>query len=97
MPVNKQKELDDFLEENVRKGYIALSKSPMLSPVFFITKKDGKLRLIQDYWKLNKITIKNRYPLPLASDIVNRLQGTKYFTKFDVRWEYNNVWINWID
>ena len=91
MPVNEQKELDDFLEENLRKGYIAPSKSPMASPVFFIKKKDGKLRLIQDYRKLNEITIKNRYPLPLASDIVNRLRGAKYFTKFDVRWGYNNV------
>jgi len=91
MPVNEQKELDNFLEENVRKEYIAPSKSLMTSPVFFIKKKDGKLRLIQDYRKLNEITIKNRYPLPLASNIVNRLRGAKYFTKFDVRWGYNNV------
>ena len=91
MPVNEQEELDRFLEENVRKGYITPSKSPMASPVFFIKKKDGKLRLIQDYRKLNDITIKNRYPLPLAADIVNRLKGARYFTKFDVRWGYNNV------
>jgi hypothetical protein len=80
-------------EENLEKGYIVLSKSPMALPVFFIKKKDGKLWLIQDYRKLNDITIKNRYPLPLASDIINRLQGATYFTKFDVRWGYNNVWI----
>jgi hypothetical protein len=91
MAVNEQSELNKFLEENRRKGYIVPSKSPMSSPVFFIKKKDGKLRLIQDYRKLNKITIKNRYPLPLAADVINQLRGAKYFTKFDVRWGYNNV------
>jgi hypothetical protein len=91
MPVNEQAELDRFLEENLKKGYIVPSKSPMSSPVFFIKKKDGKLCLIQDYRKLNDISIKNRYPLPLASDIINRLRGARYFTKFDVRWGYNNV------
>jgi hypothetical protein len=71
MPVNEQAELDWFLKENLKKGYIVPSKSPMSSPVFFIKKKDRKLCLIQDYWKLNDISIKNRYPLPLASDIIN--------------------------
>jgi hypothetical protein len=63
----------------------------MASPVFFIKKKDGKLRLVQDYRRLNKITIKNRYPLPLAADIVNWLTGAQLFTKFDVRWGYHNI------
>jgi hypothetical protein len=63
----------------------------MASLVFFIKKKDAKLRLVQDYRRLNKITIKNRYPLPLAADIVNRLTGAQYFTKFDVRWGYHNI------
>jgi hypothetical protein len=71
MLVNEQEELDCFLEENLWKGYITLSKSPMSSPVFFIKKKDGKLWLIQDYRKLNDIMIKNCYPLPLASEIIN--------------------------
>jgi hypothetical protein len=93
MPVNKQAELDRFLEENLKKGYIVPSKSPMLSPVFFIKKKDGKLHLIQDYQKLNDISIKNCYLLPLALDIINQLRGTCYFTKFDVCWDYNNVQI----
>lgn len=84
MPVNEQEELDKFLAEHLRKGYITPSKLPMASPVFFVKKKDGKLRLVQDYRKLNDITIKNWYPLPLASDIINRLKQSKYFTKFDV-------------
>ena len=91
MPVNKQGELDKFLEEKLWKGYIVPSKSPLASPVFFVKKKDSKLRMVQDYQKLNDITIKNRYPLPLTSDIINRLRQAKYFTKFDVRWGYNNI------
>jgi hypothetical protein len=87
----EQVELDKWLEENLAKGYLRPSKSPMASPVFFIKKKDGKLRLVQDYRRLNKITIKNRYPLPLAADIVNRLTGAQLFTKFDVRWGYHNI------
>ena len=63
----------------------------MASPVFFIKKKDGGLRLIQDYRALNAMTIKNRYPLPLISDLVNQLRGVKFFTKLDVRWGYQNV------
>ena len=87
----EQEELDRFIEENLRKGYIQPSKSPMASPVFFVKKKDSKLRFVQDYRCLNEFTVKNRTPLPLVSDIVNRLRGAKYFTKFDVRWGYNNV------
>uniref|UniRef100_A0A0W0GEU5 Putative pro-pol protein n=1 Tax=Moniliophthora roreri TaxID=221103 RepID=A0A0W0GEU5_MONRR len=91
MSVNEQGELDQFLEENLQKGYIIPSKSPMASLVFFVKKKDGKLRFVQDYHKLNEFTVKNRYPLPLASDIINRLKDAKYFTKLDVHWGYNNV------
>ena len=91
MSANEQEELQRFLEENLAKGYIRPSKSPLSSPVFFIKKKDGKLRFVQDYRKLNEITVKNRYPLPLVSDIVGRLKGARYFTEFDVRWGYNNV------
>ena len=89
----EQEELDKFLTEHIAKGYLVPSKSPMASPVFFIEKKDGKLRLIQDYRRLHKITIKNRYPLPLAADINNWLTKVQYFTKFDVRWGYHNICI----
>ena len=88
---NEQVELDAFIEENLRTGRIRPSKSPMASPVFFIKKKDGTLRLVQDYRKLNEMTIKNSYPLPLISDLINKLKKAKYFTKLDIRWGYNNV------
>ncbi|GLB34376.1 putative transposition, RNA-mediated [Lyophyllum shimeji] len=83
---NEQAELDAFLEENLKSGRIRPSKSPMASPVFFIKKKDGSLRLVQDYRALNAITVKNRYPLPLISELINNLRGARYFTKLDVRW-----------
>ena len=61
--------------------------------MFFIKKKDGSLQLVQDYRALNAITVKNKYPLPLISELINKLQGEKYFTKLDVRWGFNNVWM----
>jgi len=85
--------IDAFLEKNLRTGRIRPSKSPIAAPVFFIKKKDGSLRLVQDYHALNAITVKNRYPLPLISELVSQLRGAKYFTKLDVRWGFNNVHI----
>ena len=87
----EQIELDTFLKENLEKGYICHSESPMASPFFFVKKKDGKLRPCQDYRYLNDWTVKNAYPLPLISDIMDKLKGAKYFTKFDVQWGYNNI------
>src|SRR6266702_1907045 len=63
----------------------------MASPVFFIKKKDGGLRLVQDYRMLNAMTVKNKYPLPLIPELIAKLGGAKYFTKLDVRWGFNNV------
>jgi len=80
----EQKELDQFLKENLETGWIRLSKSLMASPVFFIKKKDGTLQLVQDYRALNAMTVKNKYPLPLISELINELRGAKYFTKIDV-------------
>jgi hypothetical protein len=89
----EQEELDKFLAEHLAKGYIEPSTSPMSSPVFFIRKADGRYRLVQDYRHMNKITIKNKTPLPLAADIINHLTGAQYFTKFDIRWGYHNIHI----
>jgi hypothetical protein len=89
----EQKELDKFLDKNLKKGYIWPSQSPQASPFFFVKKKDGRLRPCQDYWYLNDWTVKNAYPLPLISEIMDKLKEAKYFSKFDVQWGYNNVWI----
>src|SRR6266702_4625862 len=83
--------LTNFLNEQLKKGYIRPSKSPYASPFFFIKKKDGKLRPVQDYRKLNGLTIKNRYPLPLIPEIIDKVQDARLFTKLDVQWGYNNV------
>jgi len=66
-------------------------KSPIRAPVFFVKKKEGSLHLVQDYWKLNKITIKNSYPLPLVSDMLTRLHDVEWCTTLDLRWGFNNA------
>ncbi len=88
---NEQEQLNKFLDENLESGRIRPSKSPFASPFFFVKKKDGTLQPVQDYRKLNEMTIKNRYPLPLISELIDKLRSAKYFTKLDVRWGYNNV------
>lgn len=91
VPKSQQAELDSFLEENLRNGQIRESKSPMSSPFFFIKKADGSLRPVQDYRKLNDMTVKNRYPLPLIGELLDKLEGAKYFSKVDIRWGFTNV------
>lgn len=83
--------LADFLKENLKSQRIRPSKSEFQSPVFFVKKKDGSLRLVQDYRELNKGCIRDRYPLPLISELINQLKGAKYFTALDIRWGYNNI------
>ena len=75
----------------MRKGYIKPSKSLQTSPVFFVGKKNGKKRMVQDYQYFNKGTIKDNYPLPLISDLINTMGMKRVFTKMDLRWGYNNV------
>ena len=87
----QQRELDTFIEENLTSQWIRPSKSPLASPFFFIQKKDGSLRPVQDYRYLNSITIKNKYPLPLISDLIDKLKNVTIFTMFDVWWGYNNI------
>jgi hypothetical protein len=89
----EQIELDKFLKKNLEKEYIWPSQSPMASLFFFVSKKDSKLRWCQDYWYLNDWMVKNSYPLPLISEIMDKLKGAKYFTRLDVWWGYNNIQI----
>jgi len=89
----EREEVRKFIQEQLRKGYIRPSKLPQMAPVFFVGKKDGKKRMVQDYRYLNEWTIKNNYPLPLILDIVENIGIKKVFTKMDLRWCYNNVQI----
>ena len=84
LTIAEQKELDDFLEENLSTGHIRPSKSQFASAFFFVKKKDSKLCPVQDYWKLNDITVKNWYPLSLISELINKLKNMKYYTKLDI-------------
>ena len=87
----EREEVREFVKEQWRKGYIRPSKSLQTAPVFFVGKKDGKKRTVQDYQYLNEWTIKNNYPLPLISDVLENIGTKKLFTKMDLRWGYNNV------
>jgi len=70
-----------FITEQLRKGYIRPSKSPQMALVFFVGKKDSKKWIVQNYIHLNEWTVKNNYPLPLISDIVENISIRKVFTK----------------
>ncbi|SGZ26524.1 BQ5605_C024g09932 [Microbotryum silenes-dioicae] len=83
--------LSSWLKENLSKNFIRASTSPAGAPVLFVRKKDGSLRLCVDYRGLNKITRKNRYPLPLIPEALDRIRGAKIYTKLDLRSGYNLV------
>ncbi|RJE17540.1 to reverse transcriptase, partial [Aspergillus sclerotialis] len=83
--------LRQYLDEFIAAGRIRPSKSPAGAPIIFVPKKDGGLRLCVDYRGLNKITVKNRYPLPLISEILDRLSGSKFFTKIDLKDAYYRI------
>ena len=92
-PLNpaQRAELDNFISENESKGYIQPSKSLIASPFFFVAKKDGSWRPCQDYRTLNENTIKDRDPLPLISDLMDKFKNATIFTKMDLRVGYNNI------
>jgi len=81
----EREEVHKFINEQLRKGYIRPSKSPQIALVFFVGKKDQKKQMVQDYRYLNEWTIKNNYPLPLISDIVENIGIKMVFTKMDLR------------
>ena len=87
----EREEVREFVREQLRKRYIQPSKSPQTVLVFFVGKKDRKKRMVQDYRYLNEWTIKNNYPLPLISDVLENIGTKKIFTKMDLRWDYNNI------
>ena len=91
MSESELKALKAYIDENLANGFIQRSTSPAASPILFVKKKDGSLRLCVDYRGLNKVTIKNRYPLPLISGILDRMRGARLFTKLDLRGAYNLI------
>nr|GFC83546.1 putative nucleotidyltransferase, ribonuclease H [Tanacetum cinerariifolium] len=85
------KELKDQLQELLERGFIRPSVSPWGAPVLFVNKKDGSMRLCIDYRELNKITIRNRYPLPRIDDLFDQLQGAIHFSKIDLWLGYHKL------
>ena len=83
--------LSDYIKDNLEKGFIRPSASPAGAPILFVKKKDGSLRLCVDYRGLNKITIKNRYPLPLINELMDRLSSATVYTKLDIRNAYHRI------
>jgi len=88
---DKKEEVQKFVEDQLRKRYIRLSKSPQTSPVFFVEKKNGSKRMVMDYRNLNDQTVKNNYLLPLITDLIDNIEDKKIFTKMDLRWGFNNM------
>jgi len=84
MSLTEQQEVRDFIDDQLKKGYIWPTKSPQTSPVFFIPKKDRKKWMVQDYCYLNKGMIKNKYPLPLILELIDCIGNAKVFTKLDL-------------
>jgi len=86
-PISEEesKVLKEYIEENLKKGFIRPSESPAGYPVLFQLKKNGTLRLCVDYKKINEVTIRNSYPIPLISEIIEKVKDAKYFTKLDLR------------
>src|SRR4051794_21889577 len=84
----------DELDRLLKNGSVEPSVSPFGAPVIFVKKKDGTLRMCIDYCTLNNITIKNQFPIPLIDDLTDHLFGAKVFTKIDLCWGYNQVWIH---
>nr|GFA15574.1 putative reverse transcriptase domain-containing protein [Tanacetum cinerariifolium] len=88
---SEMKELAEQLKELSDKGFIRPSSSPWGAPVLFVKKKDGSFRMCIDYWELNKLTVKNLYPLPRIDDLFDQLQGSSVYSKIDLRSGYHQL------
>jgi len=91
MILKEEEALNLWLDEQLKAGLIVESKSRYAALCFYILKKDGSLWLVQDYRKLNQVTIKDKTPLPLIGEVIDKFKEVKYFNKLDLIWGYNNV------
>ena len=87
----ERKKIQVFVKDQLQKGYIWPSKLPQTSPVHFLVKKNGKRRMVQDYYHINQWTVKNEHPLLLIANILDGVGKKKVFMKRDLRWGYNNM------
>ena len=93
MTIKEKEVLNQWLDEQLKAGLIKESKLRYVVSCFYIPKKNGSLQLVQDYWKLNQITIKDKTPLPLIGEVIDKLKEARYFNKLDLIWKYNNFQI----
>jgi len=93
MTIKEDEALNQWLDKQLKVELIKESKSRYVAPCFYIPKKDRSLWLVQDYQKLNQVTIKNKTLLPLIVEVIDKLKEAKYFNKLDLIWGYNNVQI----
>ena len=91
MTIKKEETLNQQLDKQLKTRLIKESKSRYAVPCFYILKKNRSLQLVQNYRKLNQVTIKNKTPLSLIREIIDKLKETRYFNKLDLIWKYNNV------
>ena len=91
--MKEEEVLNQWLDKQLKVGLIVELKSQYAVPCFYIPKKDGSLQLVQNYRKLNQITIKDKTLLSLIGEVIDKLKKVKYFNKLDLIWEYNNVQI----
>jgi hypothetical protein len=91
MSETELKLLKDYIDDMLGKGFIRPSSSNAGAPVLFAKNPNGSLRLCVDYRGLNRITKKNRYPIPLINDLIDRLKNAQVYTKIDLRAGYNNI------
>ena len=93
MIIKEEEALNQWLDKQLKAGLIVESKSRYMAPCFYIPKKNGLLWLVQNYRKLNQVTIKDKMPLLLIGEVINKLKEVKYFNKLNLIWGYNNIWI----
>ena len=91
MTLKEEEALNQWLNKQLKAGLIVESKSRYAVLCFYIPKKDSSLWLVQDYRKLNQVTIKNKTPLPLIGEVIDKLKKARYFNKLDLIWRYNNI------
>jgi len=91
MTLKEEEALNQWLDKQLKVELIVESKSRYIALCFYILKKDGSLWLVQDYRKLNQVTIKDKTPLLLVEEVIDKLKEAKYFNKLDLIWGYNNV------
>jgi len=91
MTLKEEEAFNQWLDEQLKARLIVELKSRYVAPCFYIPKKNGSLWLVQDYRKLNQVTIKDKMLLLLIGEVIDKLKEAKYFNKLDLIWGYNNV------